>query len=65
MPNYHIGTKATVSEMFKNWLKQFDEVQFVSDVCHYDMVLLIDIFGGALSLFLFLFIFNLFSCKSP
>lgn len=50
MPNYHIGTKATVSEMFKNWLKQFDEVQFVSDVCHYDMVLLIDIFGGAFDL---------------
>ena len=36
--------------MFKNWLKQFDEVQFVSDVCHYDMVLLIDIFGGAFDL---------------
>lgn len=32
------------------WLKQFDEVQFISDVCHYDMVLLIDIFGGAFDL---------------
>lgn len=50
MPNYHIGTKYTISEMLKNWLKQFDEVQLVSDVCHYDMVLLIDLFGTAFDL---------------
>ena len=29
------------------WLQQFDSVQFVSDVCHYDFVLLVDIFGSA------------------
>ena len=50
MPDYHIGTKASISEMLENWLKQFDEVQFVSDVCHYDFVLLIDLFGGAFDL---------------
>lgn len=32
------------------WLKRFGEVQFVSDVCHYDFVLLIDIFGSAFDL---------------
>ena len=35
------------------WLKQFDTIQFVSDVCHYDFVLLIDLLtnsGTALDL---------------
>lgn len=32
------------------WLSQFDSVQFVSDVCHYDFVLLIDLFGTAFDL---------------
>ena len=50
MPDYHIGTKESISVMLQNWLKQFDEVQFVSDVCHYDFVLLIDLFGGAFDL---------------
>lgn len=50
MEDYHIGTKDNVSEMLKNWLMQFDKVQFVSDVCHYDMVLLIDLFGNAFEL---------------
>ena len=29
------------------WLSQYDSVELVSDCCHYDMVLFIDIFGGA------------------
>ena len=33
-----------------NWFKQFDQVELVSDVCHYDMVLLIDLFGTAFDL---------------
>lgn len=33
-----------------NWFSQFDEVQLVSDVCHYDMVLLINVFGTAFDL---------------
>lgn len=45
-----IGSKADIRHELGEWLKQFDEVQFVSDVCHYDMVLLIDIFGGAFDL---------------
>ena len=42
-----------VSFALNKWLKQFDEVEWVSDVCHYDMVLLIDLLtnhGSALDL---------------
>ena len=42
-----------VSFALNKWLKQFDTVEWVSDVCHYDMVLLIDILtnhGNALDL---------------
>ncbi len=45
-----LGSKADIQYELGEWLKQFDSVQFVSDVCHYDMVLLIDIFGGAFDL---------------
>lgn len=45
-----LGSKADIRYELGEWLKQFDSVQFVSDVCHYDMVLLIDIFGGAFDL---------------
>lgn len=48
--NYHVGRKDDIAISLKNWFKQFEEVQLVSDVCHYDMVLLIDIFGGAFDL---------------
>lgn len=33
----------TVGKKLKTWLDQFDTVEFVSDVCHYDFVLLIDL----------------------
>ena len=36
----HIGIN------LKYWLSQFSEVQFISDVCHYDFVLLIDFLSG-------------------
>ena len=42
--------KEIVREQLRTWLKQFDSVQFVSDVCHYDFVLLIDLFGTAFDL---------------
>ena len=42
--------KPYVRESLKKWLSQFDSVQFVSDVCHYDFVLLIDLFGTAFDL---------------
>lgn len=39
---YH--DKNTVRYELNQWLKRFDtDIQFVSDVCHYDMVLLIDL----------------------
>lgn len=42
-----LGSKADIRYELGEWLKQFESVQFVSDVCHYDMVLLIDIWGDA------------------
>lgn len=42
-----LGSKADIRYELGEWLKQFDSVQFVSDVSHYDFVLLIDIFGTA------------------
>lgn len=48
--NYHIGGKYEIAKVLGNWFAQFDNVELVSDVCHYDMVLLIDLFGGAFQL---------------
>lgn len=45
-----LGSKADIRYELGEWLKQFDSVQLVSDVCHYDFVLLIDIFGTAFDL---------------
>lgn len=47
------GEKFYVIPFLRIWLKQFDTIQFVSDVCHYDFVLLIDLLtngGTALDL---------------
>ena len=46
------GTKDEVREALYDWLGSFGDVNFelVSDVCHYDMVLFIDIFGNAFEL---------------
>lgn len=40
------GTKEVIREALKHWLSQFYTVQFVSDVCHYDFVLLVDLLTG-------------------
>lgn len=48
--NYHCGTKDELKGVLLNWLRQFDSVQMVSDVCHFDFVLFIDIFGSAFDL---------------
>lgn len=40
------GNKHYVSKELKEWLSQFDSIQFVSDVCHYDFALLIDLLTG-------------------
>ena len=46
-----IADKNHVKDVLIEWFKSFGEdIQLVSDVCHYDMVLLIDIFGGAFDL---------------
>jgi hypothetical protein len=50
IPNYHIGGKFEISKVLGNWFAQFDNVELVSDVCHYDMVLFIDLFGNAFKL---------------
>lgn len=46
------GDKEYVGYMLKHWLHYYGDepIQFVSDVCHYDMVLLIDLFGTAFDL---------------
>lgn len=45
-----MGDKKWIAKKLKSWLSEFDSVQFVSDVCHYDFVLLIDLFGTAFDL---------------
>jgi len=46
-----VGNKYLVKICLTKWLEQFNEpLQLVSDVCHYDMILLIDIFGDVFSL---------------
>lgn len=45
--NYFTGNKEEIKGVLLHWLSQFDSVQLISDVCHYDMVLFIDIFGSA------------------
>lgn len=44
------GGRAVVLSVLRHWLSVYDDVQFVSDVCHYDFVLLIDLFGTAFDL---------------
>ena len=44
------GDKEYIREVLKDWLSIYDEVELVSDCCHYDMVLFIDIFGDAFCL---------------
>ena len=45
-----LGDKELVKSYLTSWLDQYKSVEFVSDVSHYDMVLLIDIFGHAFKL---------------
>ena len=45
-----VGTKNQIKEKLEDWLSIYDEVELVSDVCHYDMVLFIDLFGTAFDL---------------
>lgn len=47
---YHIGSKEHIRLLLLHWFIHFDDVELVSDVCHYDMTLLADIFGGAFNM---------------
>lgn len=51
IPNYYLGCKQEIGKVLYNWFKQFDSIEFVSDVCHYDMVLLIDLLNYACNIF--------------
>ncbi len=41
-----VGDSDWIREALSDWLSKFDSIQFVSDVCHYDFVLLIDLLTG-------------------
>lgn len=47
---YHKGTKSEIAKDLLSWFNQFDSIEMISDVCHYDYVLFIDIFGSAFDL---------------
>lgn len=38
-----VGNRFWIKEHLVDWLSQFGSIQFISDVCHYDFVLLIDL----------------------
>lgn len=44
------GDTKYIKEALIDWLSQYNNVNLISDVCHYDMVLFIDIFGDAFKL---------------
>lgn len=48
--NYYVGDKQELLGVVLNWFKQYDDVLIVADVGHYDMVLFLDLFGGAFNL---------------
>jgi hypothetical protein len=51
-PNwFYYGDSKFIREKLLGWLGKFDKVEWVSDVCHYDFVLLIDLlYGHALNM---------------
>ena len=44
------ASKEYIKIVLSEWLSKYDEVELVSDCCHYDMVLFVDIFGDAWSI---------------
>ena len=49
---YNYGNRRENVMVLKDWLDKLyeDEIQLVSDCCHYDMMLFIDLFGNAFDL---------------
>lgn len=50
LTDYFVGRDYQICNQLTEFFKQYDYVELVSDVCHYDMVQLIDIFGDVFSL---------------
>lgn len=44
------GSKEYIKIVLTEWLSKYNNVELVSDCCHYDMVLFVDIFGDAWSI---------------
>lgn len=42
-----VGYSYKIRQWLREWLEVYETVELVSDCCHYDMVLFIDIFGNA------------------
>lgn len=46
----YFGSKNTLKDPIKKWLEKFDNIELVTDVGHYDIILLIDfLYGDALN----------------
>lgn len=45
-----VGDSNYICGALYGWLSAFDTVELVGDVCHYDMTLLCNLFGGAMNL---------------
>ena len=45
-----VGYTYYIRKWLDAWLSRYEEVELISDVCHYDMVLFIDIFGTAFTI---------------
>lgn len=45
-----VGYTYYIKGLLETWLSKYEEVELISDCCHYDMVLFIDIFGDAWSI---------------
>ena len=46
-----LGTKKEVADKLTEWLKEFNQpIQFISDVCHFDFMYIIDLYGTAFDL---------------
>ena len=50
LTTYVNGDKSYIANQLDIWFSRFDNIELVSDVCHYDMMLLIDLFGSAFDL---------------
>lgn len=50
VPGICSGTKVEVRDKITDWLSKYNNIQLVSDCCHFDMVQFIDLYGDASNL---------------